>query len=155
MKQKAIIVDIDGTIADLTHRLHFIMPPNKKRNYPAFFETMAKDTPKKNVIEIVEHLAKTYKIVLITGRPEAWRKATQDWLHEHTVEVWLASLDDLHMRPDDDFISDEILKARIYDEKIKDRYDVIGIFEDRQCVVDMWRKKGLTCFQVDQWEEIK
>lgn len=32
---------------------------------------------------------------------------------------------------------------------IKDKYNVLGIFDDRQQVVDMWRSLGLKCFQVE------
>lgn len=38
MKTKAIIVDIDGTIANITHRLHHVKQPNGKKNFDAFFE---------------------------------------------------------------------------------------------------------------------
>jgi len=29
------------------------------------------------------------------------------------------------------------------------RKDILCVFDDRQKVVDMWRKNGITCFQVN------
>lgn len=52
------------------------------------------------------------------------------------------------MRPDGDHRPDYVIKREIYEREIKDKYDVIGVFEDRQRCVDMWRALGLTCFQV-------
>ena len=57
------------------------------------------------------------------------------------------------MRPDDDYRPDAELKSDLYDklvglhEILFKSYDTI-IFDDRQSVVDMWRARGLTCFQV-------
>lgn len=150
--RKAIIVDVDGTIADLTHRLHFVKRPNKDRDYKSFFATMNKDKPKQNVINIIDALSTTHKVIYVTGRPEPCRRTTLNWFKKHAWILCMKS-EDLFMRPDGDFTPDAELKAKIYEEKIKGRFDVVAVFEDRQSVCDMWRSKGLTCFQVDQWEE--
>lgn len=152
--RKAIIVDIDGTLADITHRLHFVKRPNKDRYYPAFFDAMDADAPKDNIIEIIEELLTNFDLLLLTGRPEKYRSITAEWLERHAHFIWVKALrDNFFMRPDDDFTPDHELKARIYEEKIKGKFNVVAVFDDRQSVVDMWRAKGLTCFQVDQWEE--
>ena len=39
-------------------------------------------------------------------------------------------------------------KEEIYESNIRDKYSIWGVFDDRNSVVDMWRSKGLTCFQV-------
>lgn len=50
-----ILVDIDGTIADIIHRLHFIQGPRK--DWPAFFDAMDKDEPIPEMIELVKALS--------------------------------------------------------------------------------------------------
>lgn len=150
--RKAIIVDVDGTIADITHRLHFVKRPSKDRDYPAFFDAMGKDKPKKDVIEIIEKLSYDYGIIFVTGRPWSHWKETSDWIEKHALMSFCRHAD-FFMRPDGDFTPDAELKARIYEEKIEGKFDVVAVFDDRQSVVDMWRSKGLTCFQVEQWEE--
>src|SRR5205085_11743589 len=79
-----VIVDIDGTIADVRHRLHHIQGPRKK-NWKAFFEAMDRDTPIEPIIEQVRDLARTNEIVIITGRPQSYEKRTIAWLEKHGV----------------------------------------------------------------------
>ena len=40
------------------------------------------------------------------------------------------------------------MKEEIYDQYIKDKYNVAAVFDDRDRVVKMWRDKGLLCCQV-------
>lgn len=52
------------------------------------------------------------------------------------------------MKPAGNTEKDSIIKRRMFD-KIKDEYNILGVFDDRDQVVAMWRYLGLTCFQVD------
>lgn len=52
------------------------------------------------------------------------------------------------MRVAGDNRPDTIVKYEMF-QKIKDKYNIVGVFDDRECVVEMWRAVGLTCFQVD------
>ena len=36
----------------------------------------------------------------------------------------------------------------LYEQHVKDHYDVLCVFDDRNQVVDMWREIGLKCLQV-------
>lgn len=151
------IFDIDGTIADCSHRLHHIQPPaglihfepgetDWKPDWDTFYSLCVNDKPIDNVCHLLRILQmKPYiEIIFITGRSEKWR--------EHTVE-WLKRQGCLHpvyllMRADGDHRPDYEIKKEIYDEHIKDKFNVLGVFEDRDQVVQMWRNMGLTCYQV-------
>ena len=52
------------------------------------------------------------------------------------------------MRATGDPRKDSIVKREIFDREIRDRYRVVGVFDDREQVVQMWRALGLTVFQV-------
>ena len=147
MKEDAYIFDIDGTLSDITHRLKYIK--NTPKDWKLFFENIGKDKPKFDVINTLHQLRGDmydgYKIVLATGRHEKYREVTKKWLSDNNVFY-----DDLFMRKDDDFREDSIIKEEMYHEKIKPRYDIIGVFDDRTRVVEMWRRIGLTCFQVQK-----
>lgn len=54
----------------------------------------------------------------------------------------------LFMRKDGDFRPDWEVKKEIYEKELKDKYEILGVFEDRTQVVQMWRSLGLTCYQV-------
>lgn len=84
-------------------------------------------------------------IIYLTGRPEKYRDMTTEWLGKNDLDFHCYS--HLFMRPDGDHRPDYVIKREIYEREIKDKYDVIGVFEDRQQCVDMWRALGLTCFQ--------
>jgi hypothetical protein len=52
------------------------------------------------------------------------------------------------MRHTKDLRKDSIVKGEIYDSVIAPNYNVFFVLDDRNQVVDFWRSKGLTCFQV-------
>ena len=151
---KAIIVDIDGTIADAKHRLHFIRD-KKKKDYDKFFDAMGEDPPMMSVIEMIVVLSEHYEIIFVTGRPESHRQMTLDWMERHAPVLWLKAQLNLHMRPTGNYKPDTQIKRSAYHYYIKPNYHIVGVFEDRKSVVDMWRKLGLTVYQVDDWEESK
>ena len=152
MKTKAIIVDVDGTLADINHRLHHVKNPEGKKHFDNFFAEAHKDKPKNDVIDVVTSLQKDYFVIFLTGKPEKLREVNVEWLNKHT-SLKTDTITVLYMRPDGDYTPDDELKQDIYELNIKDNFDVVGVFDDRGKVVQMWRRVGLTCFQVDAWEE--
>ena len=141
MKQKAIICDIDGTLADPTHRLHHIEKAPK--DWDSFFEACDKDKLNKWCFEIIKKFsASGYKILYITGRKESIRAHTIAWLLEQNCPSG-----SLIMRPNNTRIHDTELKEGIYKKEVEPKYDVLFTLEDRQSVVDMWRSLGLICLQ--------
>lgn len=103
------------------------------------------DKPIEDVCRVCRELWGASRIFL-TGRPEKIRKGTKEWLYLNDMPVGKEDL--LLMRPDGDHRPDYEVKREIYEREIKDKYDILGVFEDRQQCVDMWRSVGLTCFQV-------
>ena len=53
------------------------------------------------------------------------------------------------MRKEKDYRQDAIIKQEIYENEIEGKYNIHFVLDDRDQVVAMWRKKGLTCLQVD------
>lgn len=144
------IVDIDGTIADCSHRLHFIQ--QKPANWNSFFAACADDEPIPEVIETVKLLHEGgAEIVMITGRSDAICKQTHDWLTK-----WSVPCDALYMRKAGDHRQDNVVKAELFNKVCEEvalrparlQTEIIGVFEDRKQVVDMYREKGLKVFQV-------
>ena len=90
---------------------------------------------------------------LWTGRREAERNTTIEWLNEHVVtrEMYLnlfAMFEwegaTLKMRKDGDRRPDYVIKMEFIDPE--EPPDII--FEDRSTVVQAYRERGLTVFQV-------
>jgi len=64
---KKVIFDLDGTIALIDHRRHFVEGKNK--DWDMFFKACVNDEPNKPVIEILNILSlKGYIIIIVSGR---------------------------------------------------------------------------------------
>lgn len=146
MKTQAFIFDVDGTIADCSHRLHFIDGSLGVKDWDAFYDACKEDEPITNVMRVLITLENSYEIIFITGRPERVQDITCDWLDFHM----LLRPYQIFMRKDGDHRPDYQVKREIYETQIKDKYDVIGVFEDRDQCVQMWRDLGLQCYQVNE-----
>lgn len=131
---KAYLVDIDGTLAQMSGR------------GPFDWKRVGEDSPIENVIDVVENLwdAK-HQIIFMSGRDEACRAETLDWLKKH---VGVLGDITLHMRPAGDMRKDSIVKHELFYKHVANEYNVAGVFDDRNQVVRMWRDIGLTVFQV-------
>jgi predicted kinase len=136
-KPKAIICDLDGTLCNIDHRLHFVKGEGKK-NWKGFFDGIPGDKLNEWCRDILRNIWGCP--VLCSGRPDSHRKQTEEWLKKHEI-----SYDNLFMRQRDDFRSDTIVKEQILDFEILTRYKPYFIIDDRKTVVDMWRKRGYTC----------
>lgn len=145
MKPAALILDIDGTIADNGHRQHYLDGDNK--DWPGFFSKQSEDTPKIMVLSVARLICErmNMKPILVTGRCEEFRYTTFLWLTEHAS--WLCSAP-FHMRADKDDRTDQVIKKEIYNNLIAPHFDVKLVLEDRARVVQMWRALGLECWQV-------
>lgn len=75
------VIDLDGVVADVRHRLGFLRGPRK--DWDAFFAAAADDPVLAEGRAVVERLASDHEIVYLTGRPERTRAATEDWLARH------------------------------------------------------------------------
>lgn len=135
---KTVIFDIDGTLANVEHRIHYVR--GKKKDWKAFSRNMHLDTPIEAMHELIRVLKAHYRIVLCTGRNEADRATTVAWLEKHGVPY-----DDLMMRADRDYRQDVVVKREMLDQI--GRENVLFVVEDRSSVVAMWREEGLMCLQ--------
>lgn len=146
MSREAIIFDIDGTLADCSHRLHHIQ--GGKRDWPAFFGAMGEDAPVAPIRRLLSICSMTLPIILCSGRPDDYRKATEDWLEHHGI-----SYAALYMRTAGDHREDSIVKSRLLDGIRADGFEPVFVIDDRPRVVAMWRERGLTCLQCREWTD--
>ena len=135
-----VIVDMDGTLADVAHRLHHIRG-SRKKNWKRFFEAMDADPPSPVVAEWVRNLSPDYEVVIVSGRPEEYGGRTIAWLRRNHIPF-----SHLRMRRDGDHRPDHIVKEEILGTLPKAA--IAFVIDDRNSVCDMWRRNGLRCFQV-------
>jgi len=143
-----VVFDLDGTLADISHRLCFIKYPPK--DWETFFARVNLDKPKQPIIDLTHRFHQCGDTVIIcSGRRSECREATEEWLKTHNVKY-----SELLMREIDDRRSDVDVKKEML-EYIKQKYGQMPdlAIDDRQRVVDFWRSQGIICLQCDQWEE--
>ncbi len=138
---RIVICDLDGTLADVQHRVHHIQDGND--DWDAFYGASGKDTPIEPVIELVRALAGAgHRIHILSGRREDTRATTEAWLARNQVPY-----ERLLLRGLNDYTSDDELKRRWLDADY-DLSEILLVIEDRNSVVNMFRSLGLTCLQV-------
>lgn len=127
----AYIFDIDGTLAKMKDRS------------PYDWDRVDEDETKEDTVIILNTLREAgFKIIIFTGRDGVCEPKTRGWLYDNGI-----SFDEFHIRKAGDTRKDAIVKKEMFD-KVKDKYNILGVFDDRNQVVEMWRSLGLTCFQV-------
>lgn len=136
---KAVIFDLDGTLADNDHRS------------PYDLSLCHKDGPKEMVILLLKMLReKGYKIITVSGRESGtvedmtvFRRMTQKWVLDHVGETH-----EHYQRAQGDARKDDIVKEEIFFDHIASRFNVKLAVDDRAQVCEMWRRLGLECWQV-------
>lgn len=144
--KKLIICDIDGTLANCDHRLHFW---NKSPKDWKNFKSHAKDDL---LIAEVEYVIKAISscsdshVVMVTGRSDDMYELTYQWLKTHGFEF-----EKLYMRKENDFRPDTVVKSELIDQ-VEEEYGIKAFmaFEDRPRVCEMLRDRGLHYFYVGQ-----
>lgn len=141
------IFDLDGTLANIEHRLHHIK--GEKKDWDAFFAACVKDEPIRQTIDVLNALAIADGwIIISSGRSDIVRKETLDWLRVNGVDY-----DHLIMRKHGDHRPDEVIKEEWLTQNFfGPRENIVAVFDDRKRVVDMWRRNGLVCYQVAEGE---
>jgi len=135
-KTRALIVDLDGTLAifeGVRNGLDFSDVTKDKVNEVV-----------KEVLIMYKKYDKKRKIIVISGRPNNKNVYQQSlfWLKKNKIPF-----DELFL-VDREGLPDAENKKFFYQTKIKDKYQIDFVLEDRNSVVKMWREIGLVCFQV-------
>ena len=142
---KKVIFDLDGTLALIDKRRDLATKDNGKMDWDVFFnpDNISLDVPNTPVIKMAQMLdSQGFNIVIFSGRSKATYRTTRQWLIQNDVPFDMLQMrpQGLLYKPDNDLKQDWLNVIK------KDR--VAMVFDDRNQVVDMWRKNGLTTFQV-------
>jgi predicted kinase len=130
----AVIVDIDGTMAKMKDRS------------PYDWMRVGEDEPVQAVIDAVKaaHCSGS-QIIVMSGRDGSCKYPTLGWLKRHLGPDISFKL---FMRAEKDGRRDDIVKLELFDTHVRNKFNIQYVLDDRDQVVRMWRKLGLTCMQV-------
>lgn len=147
VRKKCFVFDLDGTICDVRHRRQYVA--TKPRNWDAWNKGIVNDVPNLAVEYVYKALHASRGIMdadlfFVSGRSDDYRQQTEEWLTTFGFK-W----DGLYMRKYKDHRDDAIVKGEIADEILK-THMILGVFDDRQRVVNMWIERGIWVFDVGQ-----
>lgn len=126
---KAVIVDVDGTLAHHQGRRNIFD-----------WDKVHLDRPDPLVVEVVKGLKEQgIDIVITSGRDDVCKEKTYNWLVEHLEFI----PSELFMRVTGDTRKDCIVKREIFFRDIAPKYQVIGAIDDRPQVVRLWHSLGV------------
>ncbi len=117
------VVDIDGVLADVGHRLHFL--DRRPKDWTGFFAAARSDPPHPEGLALAKELAAGHDVVLLTGRPERCRADTEAWLDDHGVTYEL-----LVMRPAGNRLPAAEVKVRLLGLLAADRTVAVLVDDD-------------------------
>ena len=133
-KPDCIIVDMDGTLAfNLSGRSFF-----------DDIDMIKYDTPLLATVSILRamKMTGTCNIFIVTGRSEKSREATEVWLTENNIPF-----DKVFMREEGDFSHSNDFKQKVYEDNIKNNYNVLFVLDDDTKCMKMYQEQGLICMK--------
>jgi hypothetical protein len=141
--RKLAIVDIDGVLADVRHRVHYV--EQRPKDWKRFFAAAVHDEPLAVGLAVVASLAADHEIIFLTGRPEHLRDDTTEWLARHRLDAHK-----LIMRPDGDRGASRHFKLREVRRLARHR-EIAVVIDDDTSVIAAMRDAGFATLHAD-WE---
>ncbi|MDX6224158.1 MAG: hypothetical protein QOE64_534 [Frankiales bacterium] len=135
------VIDIDGVLADVRHRLHHLQ--QRPKDWDAFFAAAADDPPLEEGLAVVRKLAADHDVVYLTGRPERLRAVTERWLEANSLPRG-----ELHMRKHSDRRPARFTKPRLL-EQLARRRSVAVVVDDDLAVCAAYEAAGFPVLRAE------
>jgi len=136
--QDAIIIDLDGTYALFNGR-----DPYDAGKCETDIVNEAVRAVAEGILARGRESDHNTAILLVSGRMGTFKEQTESWLTTNGIYYT-----ELHMRKEGDVRKDSIIKAEIYNDHIRGKYNTLFVLDDRDQTVEGWRELGLQCLQV-------
>lgn len=138
------IFDLDGTVADPSHRLHYL--EQKPVPWDLFLSEMDNDKPILPSILIIRSLIEAgHTVIFCTGRSDKYRRMTLDWIYEFVYPYFKDTMH-LYMRQEGDHRPDTQVKLELLHEMRKNGLNPEAVFEDRKRLCEMWIDNGMQVY---------
>lgn len=142
---KAVIFDLDGTLADGTHRLHLLptVDLHLTDSWNEFNRASKDDSPIHSTIEVCNIMVQAgLRVIILTGRSDIVRAETEAWLERNFVMY-----SELVMRPHSDNRKDIIIKEEFLRNQVG-LENIVAAWDDSPAVIEHFRGLGITTYAV-------
>ena len=145
MLRSLAVLDIDGVVADATHRLHHLARPQPNHaDWVRFFAAADDDPVLTEGAELARRLGAEHDLAWVTGRPERIRSLTRTWLRAHGLPEG-----QLFMQPEGDRRPARQVKLE-HVRQLAEHQQITVIFDDDPRVVRLYEAAGLPV-QLANW----
>lgn len=142
---KAVIFDLDGTLADGTHRLHLLptVDLHLTDSWNEFNRASKDDSPIHSTIEVCNIMVRAgWRVIILTGRSDIVRAETEAWLERNFVMY-----SELVMRPHSDNRKDTVIKEEFLRNQVG-LENIVAAWDDSPAVIEHLRGLGITTYAV-------
>lgn len=141
-RKNAVIVDMDGTLANVSSIRHLVDGINTKKDFNAFHEASEFVPANRQAIDFcVRHHKAGDLILILTARMRQWEGATERFLTRELVP-YAPYVSPIWMRADGDYRKDREVKCEILAE-IRKTYNVVAACDDNPNVIELWEEEGI------------
>jgi hypothetical protein len=134
---RCVLIDIDGVLADATHRQHFLNNAEGRRDWEGFFGAVGEDPPLLAVPALLQLIDTDTAVVLLSARPSWVFAITVEWLHRHQLRWDLVIL-----RGDDDNTHAASFKRAVLAELRAEGWLVALAVDDDERIIEMYENEG-------------
>ncbi|MDP9398629.1 MAG: hypothetical protein M3P96_12805 [Actinomycetota bacterium] len=139
--QPYAVIDIDGVVADVRHRLYHLQA--RPKDWDAFFAAATRDPVLPEGAAVASRLAADHDVVWLTGRPERCHDDTVAWLHAAGLPGG-----SLRMRRYGDFRPARVVKLEVLRTLARQR-PVDVLVDDDQQVLGAAAAAGFAVYPAD------
>ena len=138
LNEDAVLVDLDGTVCDVSHRQHLIAD-RANADWRAYSLQCYADKPVPNIIGLVRFFYdEGLRIALVSGRHEAARTLTEEWCADNHL-----AYDMLVLRAEGDHTPNAEYKVQAVKQLARDGYSVVYAIDDFHKAADALRSVGV------------
>lgn len=137
--REAVIVDVDGTLCDVSGIRHYVPDGARVRNFEAFHRASAVCPLIPSTLEwVCAHRDAGRTVIVVTSRKRRFEYLTRRWLRKYEVPF-----DHLLMRADEDQRRDDLVKESILRRIRAQGFDVVAAIDDNPIVIALWEREGI------------
>lgn len=142
-RRDAAIVDMDGTMADVSTIRHLVDGINSKKDFHAFHRASEFVPANKQAIDFCRRHHKAGRAILVvTARMEMWREVTENFVMRELTVPHGVPVEQQYHRADGDYRKDREVKAEILAD-IRERYNVVAACDDNPAIIELWEAEGI------------
>ncbi|MBW0116178.1 phosphatase domain-containing protein [Pseudonocardia abyssalis] len=128
------VFDVDGVLADVTHRLHHLRA--RPQRWERFFTAADRDPLLVEGADRLRAALADHEVLYLTGRPERTRRLTERWLAKHDLPTG-----PLIMRDDHDSRPARWMKREVL-RRLSASREIVSVLDDDPAVVAVLEADG-------------